>query len=243
MRIDPRQKVGKYPAILVRTTLRRLRQRLQWGLADLEEAAALAPGNGRALVKALRTEGLIEPAGRGVWTVNQVGRTFSVATAAKPVTRVTAEKALVQFLERVARVNEDPYFLARVTKVVLFGSMLKPEVERLSDVDLAVQLAQKETDVDRAREQSLKRAEEMAIMGHRFRHFLEMEGCWYLETFRFLKGRSRVIALADYDVEKSLVIAVPHRMLIGEPEQLTVDPALIAPKAVARKRRRGDFPF
>ena len=120
MRIDPRQKVGKYPVILVRTTLRRLRQRLQWGLADLEEAAVLAPGNGRALAKALRTEGLIELAGRGVWTVNQAGRTFSVATAAKPVTRVTAEKALAQFLERVTRVNADPYFLAKVTKVVLF---------------------------------------------------------------------------------------------------------------------------
>ena len=63
MRIDPRQKLGNYPAILVRTTLRRLRQHLHWGLADLEEAAALAPGNGRALVKVLRTEGLIEPAG------------------------------------------------------------------------------------------------------------------------------------------------------------------------------------
>jgi predicted nucleotidyltransferase len=34
--------------------------------------------------------------------------------------------------------------------VVLFGSMLKPEVDRLSDVDVAVELATKETDFDRA---------------------------------------------------------------------------------------------
>ena len=83
-----------------------------------------------------------------IWTVNQAGRTFSVATAVKPVKRVTAEKALARFLERVTRVNEEPYFLARVTKVVLFGSILKPGVESLSDVDIAVQLVRKESDVD-----------------------------------------------------------------------------------------------
>jgi hypothetical protein len=38
-----------------------------WGLAELEAAAGLTPGNGRALVKVLRSEGLIEAAGRGVW--------------------------------------------------------------------------------------------------------------------------------------------------------------------------------
>ena len=39
-------------------------------------------------------------------------------------------------------------------RVVLFGSMLTPEVDRLSDVDVAVELATKETDFDRAREQN-----------------------------------------------------------------------------------------
>jgi hypothetical protein len=42
--------------------------------------------------------------------------TLSSATAAKPVTRATAERALSQFLERVTQVNQNPYFL-----VVLFG--------------------------------------------------------------------------------------------------------------------------
>jgi predicted nucleotidyltransferase len=43
----------------------------------------------------------------------------------------------------VELVNNDPYFLAKVTRVVLFGSLLKPEVERLSDIDLAVEVAAK----------------------------------------------------------------------------------------------------
>jgi predicted nucleotidyltransferase len=122
---------------------------------------------------------------------------LAAATAAKPVTRATAERALSQFMERVTRVNQDPYFLGNVTRVVMFGSMLRSEVDRLSDEDLAVELARKETDVERASEQNRQRAEELAEEGHRSRNFLEWEVCWYLETFQFRKGRSRVISLAD----------------------------------------------
>ena len=126
MRIDTNGKIGGSPALAVRKMLRYLRGWDQWKVADLETVAALAPGTGDALVKALRTEGLIEAVGKGVWAVTQAGRTFSAATAAKPVKRATAEKALAEFLERVTQINEDPYFLAKVTRVVLFGSMLKP---------------------------------------------------------------------------------------------------------------------
>jgi predicted nucleotidyltransferase len=46
-------------------------------------------------------------------------------------------------MERVTRVNQDPYFLGKVTRLVLFGSMLQRDVDRLSDVDLAVEFGQK----------------------------------------------------------------------------------------------------
>ena len=59
------------------------------------------------------------------------------------MTRATAKKALHEFLERVERVNRDPRFLGRVNRVVLFGSMLREEVTRLSDVDLAVEVLPK----------------------------------------------------------------------------------------------------
>jgi len=93
MRIDPNGKIGDNPALAVRKLLRYLRGWDQWKVADLEAAATLAPGTGDALVKALRTEGLIEASGKGAWAVTQAGRTFSAATAAKPVRRATAEKA------------------------------------------------------------------------------------------------------------------------------------------------------
>src|SRR5450755_2624477 len=116
MRINPNGLIGGCPALVVRKALCHLRVWDQWGVADLEAVAALAPGTGDALVKALRTEGLIEASARGAWSVTQAGRTFSVASAARP------------------EVNRDPYFLGKVIRVVLFGSMLKPEVMRLSDL-------------------------------------------------------------------------------------------------------------
>ena len=194
----------------------------------------------RDLVKALRTEGLIEASARGAWSVTQAGRTFSVASAAKPVTRATAEKALAEFLDRVEQVNRDPYFLGKAIRVVLFGSMLKPEVMRLSDVDLAVELVTKEADFDRARQQNYRRAEELAEKGRQFRNVLDWELCWYFETRHFLKGGSRVIAMADYKAEKTLVLAVPHRFLIGEPEQIA---APTTTRPAPRQRRPRDCPF
>jgi predicted nucleotidyltransferase len=182
-------------------------------------------------------------AGRNAWKVTQAGQTLSSATAAKRVTRATAQRALLQFLGRVEQVDNEPYFLGKVTRAVLFGSMLKPAVERLSDVDLAVEVASKEADFNRARVKNYERVEELATRGHRFRNFLEQECCWYWEVFRFLKGQSRVIALADYSVEKTFVLTVPHRFLIGQPEQITVRSAPSTPEPRARKRRPRDCPF
>jgi predicted nucleotidyltransferase len=243
MRIDPKSEIAGYPALLIRKTLRSLRTADGWGLLALEAAAKLPPGAGRALAQALQTEGLIELTNPDRWTVTQAGRTMAAATAARRISRATAENALVQFLERVTRVNTDPYFLARVTRLVLFGSMLRPEVGWLSDVDLAVQLEAKEKDFDRLRAQTLHRVEELTTRGHRFRNFLDQEGWWYLETRRFLKGGSRVVSLADYNVEKALVLAVPHRMLIGVPEELPAEADLETPKPERRKRRQSDCPF
>ena len=191
----------------------------------------------------MEAEGLIEPSRHGGWTVTQAGDALAVATADRPVSRQTAERALAQFLERAARVNEDPYFLARVMRLALYGSILSPEVKRLSDVDSAVQLVAKETDFDRLREANAARVDRLAILGKRFGSFLEEQFCWFLETFRFLKGRSRVSSLADYSVEKSLVLAVPHRTLLGEPEELPPEPAPEAPQRTARRRRPRDCPF
>jgi hypothetical protein len=63
-----------------------------------------------------------------------------------------------------------------------------------------------------------------------------------LEVFRFLKGRSRALSLADYNVEKRLVLAVPHRMLLGDDEPTA--PLASEDSPVPRLRRRSqECPF
>jgi len=121
--------------------------------------------------------------------------------------------------------------------------MLKPEVERLSDVDVAVELASKDADFESARVKNYERVENLETQGHRLRNFVEREGCWYWEVFRFLKGQDRVLALADYAVEKVLVVTVPHRVLLGRSERTPTIPAPRKPQPPVRSRRTGDCPF
>jgi predicted nucleotidyltransferase len=167
--------------------------------------------------------------------------TFTAATAAKRLTRATAERALAAFMERVARVNSDPYFLGQVTRVALFGSMLNPDTDRPSDIDLAVEIVRKIADWDSHIEKNNERVQELMNLGHHFRHTIEYAACWHLEVFRFLKGGSRAISLADYTIEKRLVLAVAHRMLIGDDEPVPISPD---PAPVLRLRRRPrDCPF
>jgi len=70
---------------------------------------------------------------------------MAAATPARRISRATGERAVAHFLDRVTRVK----FHARgLTRLVLFGSMLMPEVEWLSDVDLAWTRAERRKDFD-----------------------------------------------------------------------------------------------
>jgi predicted nucleotidyltransferase len=240
MRVDSTTTVAGYPILLVRQALRKLRQIDTWDSGMLEAAAGLPAGAGPELAKALAAQGLIRKVQKDAWTISQLGMTFTAATAAKRLTRATAERALAAFMERVARVNSDPYFLGQVTRVALFGSMLNPDTDRPSDVDLAVQIIPKTADWDSHNEKNNERAEQLMMLGHHFHHTIEYAACWHLDVLRFLKGRSRAISLADYNMEKRLVLAVPHRMLVGddEPAPTSADDA-----PIPRRRRPRGCPF
>jgi predicted nucleotidyltransferase len=241
VRVDPNASVAGYPVLLVRQALRKLRHIDIWNSGLLEAAAGLRAGAGRELAKALADRGLIRKLQKDTWTITTAGMTFTAATAAKRLKRATAERALAAFLERVARVNTDPYFLGRVTRVALFGSMLSPDTGRPSDIDVAVEIVPKIADWDSHIAKNNDRAQELIMLGHRFRHSIEYAVCWQLEVFRFLKGRSRAISLADYTVEKRLVLAAPHRMLLGDDEP--APPSSEDSRVPHLRRRSRDCPF
>ena len=172
---------------------------------------------------------------------HQLGQSFGSATAARPIT-AGAEAALALFLARVDRVNSDDYFLAKVTRVVLFGSYLRAVVSRLGDVDIAVGLRPKEADPGRLRELNDQRVAESEQNGDRFSRMLDRQVWWQMETFRFLKSRSRSISLVDYQMEKEFVDRVPHKVLFAAQEQQAKS-APPQPTQIRRARRPKDCPF
>jgi predicted nucleotidyltransferase len=162
--------------------------------------------------------------------------------AAKPVTRATAEKVLREFLARVERVNRDARFLGRVNRAVLFGSILREDVDRLSDLDLAVEVLPKIANRERLEARNLRRIESLARADHVFCHIFDIHLHWRRKVFRFLKSRSRVISLADYTVEKSFM-NVPHRMLLGKEETVPAELSPAPKPRVKRRRPPRDCPF
>jgi predicted nucleotidyltransferase len=240
VRVDSKTTVAGHPVLLVRQALRKLRQIDTWDSNMLEAAAGLPAGAGPELAKAMAADGLIRKLQKDAWTICQSGMTFAAATAANRLTRATAERALAAFMDRVARVNNDQYFLGQVTRVALFGSMLNPDTDRPSDVDLAVQIIPKTADWDSHNEKNNERAQQLMMLGHQFHHTIEYAACWHLEVFRFLKSRSRAISLADYSIEKRIVLAVPHRMLLGDDEPA---PSSADDARIRRLRRPRNCPF
>lgn len=87
-----------------------------------------------------RYEQIVQP----LYRPTSKGYALANASAAKPVHRARAEKALTGFLHRVEQAATDPMNLWVVDRVILFGSMLDPTRQRVSDVDLAVRLVENE---------------------------------------------------------------------------------------------------
>jgi predicted nucleotidyltransferase len=139
-------------------------------------------------------------------------------------------------------VNGNDGFLAKVTRVIVFGSYLRAGVDRLSDVDIAVELAPKERRRNDFRELNYRRVAQAESKGHRFSGILDRELWWRSETFRFLKGRSRSISLVDYKKEKEFVDKVPRRTLLCTAEAQREPPKKLL-KHVRLARRPKSCPF
>jgi hypothetical protein len=245
MRIDPKGTIQGYPLLQVRKLLRALNNRLYWDLKAVQAVLSVSPAKAREIVAALEANGLSKtPREKGskTWTTTQAAQTFASATAARSITRQTAERALTDFLTRVDRVNGDDRFLAKATRVIVFGSYLRTDLDRLSDVDMAVELAPKERRRKVVRELNCRRVAQCEKKGHRFSGILDRELWWKLETFRFLKGRSRSISLLDYKREKEFVDKVPHRTLLCTAEVEPEPPQKVL-RQVRQARRTKGCPF
>ncbi len=97
-----------------------------------------------------------------VWVVTTAGRTFSLASAAKPIFRKTADKRIEEFLKRVAIINSSNHYIYEVVKIAVFGSYLS-EQDKINDIDIGFALERKTTNralFEKMYEQCIRQAEE-----------------------------------------------------------------------------------
>lgn len=165
MNIDPKADFAGQPMLLVRDLVRKIHHRYD-GVFDADdwayEFAAGTPGDRDRVLAELAACGYVRLVAAGdrdqlplrarfrdvpMWVFTDRGNQLANASAARPLRRASAEKALVGFLDRVDEVEADPLCLHVVTEAILFGSMLDLERQTVSDVDIAVELVQDEAKI------------------------------------------------------------------------------------------------
>ena len=219
MHIDSKATIADIPILSIRQFLRRSANQ-DWNQGNLTQALKIIPEEAQKLTDELQAQGYIEPASENYetlhWQNTIKGNSLANASAAKPIGREKADKAFAEFMERVNQVNHDPYFLFRVVKVILFGSYLT-DTQTVNDIDLAVEIAPKEDDIDRRSSLYQQRRNEAQEKRVHFNNYIDYISWPEIEVWKFLKARSRIISIHPMT---SLLDSFPHQIIYSE-EQLS----------------------
>jgi predicted nucleotidyltransferase len=221
MRIDPKEKIAEVPILKVRKLLRYVDNEMEWGENLAAGLLEISPKNVNILLQELERMGYIEP-GRvldrqQLWRKTLKGSTLGLASAAKPVTRKTADRIFSQFMDRVKRANSDPYFLIKVKKVVLFGSYLT-NTPRVNDVDVAVELTWKEDHGEVLKKNkaqlALDRAHEAEKKGRTFSTIIDRLSWPEDKVKLYLKSRSRTLSI--HSITDQILDQVEHKVVFSD---------------------------
>lgn len=196
MTINPQEQIGGVRLVCVRNFLRRWKRDM-WSFEALQDHMELRSEDARSLLNALIREGYVEQEselGQVWYSVTSRGLRLAAASAARPISRRTADQKLAEFLCRVEQVNATKQFAFTVEKVVMFGSYLS-NAQKLGDIDLAVKLRPRhEDDVLQERLEYERRN----ATQRRFGNYTEELGWTETEVIMFLKSRSRTIQLVRF---------------------------------------------
>jgi predicted nucleotidyltransferase len=222
MRIVKDQIVADYPALAVRTFLRRYRS---FTIVAATAAYALKTDENQAMnfLRQLASLDLVQPAeclplDKEAYEITTHGNAFANASAAKPISRKTAELVLQRLMERVRLVNDNPDLVYRVESVVLFGSMLST-AERLGDVDIAIELQAKVTEETAFRKWCDERRHIALEQGRHFSSTFEWVVWPSTEISFLLKARSHALSLHEFS-QLGQMAGVRYRVLWGDAERI-----------------------
>jgi len=143
----------------------------------------------RILIR-LEKEGLIV-AKADYWEITANGRTLTMATAASPLRKATAETLFAKLIERAKMINKSNHLAYPVQRLVVFGSVARG-AERPNDVDVACSLVPRfEGDKQRTLEDA--RRDEKGS----FANTSEWAVWPKLEVLKVLKSRSRGLSIQE----------------------------------------------
>jgi predicted nucleotidyltransferase len=210
VRIGAKDVVCGYPVLQVRELLRVS----TWGRFGVDSVAAIMEIDHQAaasLLDALESAGYVERVleqGEVVHRITIKGSALSMASAAPPLKRTLAAKLLVEFLERVEQIRDEPKWCFKVDKVVLFGSFMT-NAPTLGDIDLAIALRPAHADREQQRIAEDNRRREADDVGRHFAHYVARLAWPEREVGMFLKGRSR-LSFHDPKGDAPVIETGPH---------------------------------
>lgn len=155
------------------------------------------------------------------YRVTLTGRSLARASGAKRIERVTAEKTLTEFMERVIQSNANQKYLYSVTRVAVFGSYLE-DTNRLGDVDVAVDLQPRIPLEGNWVEVFQNHAENS---GRSFATFEDAIDWPRREVSLFLKSRKRSVSIQSWfsfvQMEKSK--GFQYEVLLGDEKEIALE--------------------
>ncbi|QCO66973.2 hypothetical protein E5843_02820 [Luteimonas yindakuii] len=188
--------IAGVPAVQLRNAFRSYGD-YSWTLESLCHELGVSAQRAGTIKDELASEGFIqfhfEQSGEAYYTTTIKGAALAMASAAKPITRKTADRLVREIAHRAALLNEAPCYVHHVTKLHVFGSYLG-EAPDLGDVDIAVELSRK-CEGDQFTEACLRYADRAEADGRRFPNFLARLTSSETDLFKLLRGSSRSISL------------------------------------------------
>ena len=221
MRIDSKEQIAAVEILKVRDLLRRVNNTDEWEADFVVDRLKISPKKANRLVNELNRRGYIEPIRiyrqKQFYRKTLKGSTLGLASAAKPVTRKTANRIFSEFMDRVSQVNSDPSFLVKVKKILVFGSYLTDAL-RINDIDVAVELTWKENhpgvlNKDRA-QLALNLSNIAENKGKKFSSFIDRLEWPEHEVRLFLKSRSRTLSI--HSIHDEILNRVQYKVFFSE---------------------------
>jgi predicted nucleotidyltransferase len=182
MRISRNQKINNIPILKVRDFFKSL-QRYRTDTFTLDKACNYFEINdleANSLLRELTEQGFIEKSSSNYYKITLKGEALRIARCVPPINRDKADKIVKDFMQRVEEINNNDYYLYRVSKILLFGSYIQEDAVDFGDIDIAFELDRKVKDAAEYEKLDREFYENAEDEGKRFSSFIER--LFYSET-------------------------------------------------------------